>query len=80
MIVGAALPTTVFTHLEPAFETGVRRDASVRRQGRLTLPPGAELTLVARATDGSGALQPEEFRLPQPDGSTGWHHAAVKAG
>ena len=61
--------------LEPA--SG--RDTWVRWQGRFTLTPGAELTLVARATDGTGALQAEAFSLPQPDGGAGWHHAKVRA-
>jgi hypothetical protein len=30
-------------------------------------------------TDGTGALQPEKFCLPQPDGSTSWHHLTVRA-
>jgi hypothetical protein len=33
----------------------------------------------ASATDGTGAVQPEEFRLPQPDGGAGWHHVKVKS-
>jgi hypothetical protein len=55
------------------------RDTWVRWQGQFTLVPGAETTLVARATDGSGALQIEEFSLPQPDGGSGWHTADVRA-
>jgi hypothetical protein len=35
---------------------------------------------VSRATDGTGELQSEEFKLPQPDGSSGWHHVSVRAG
>jgi DMSO/TMAO reductase YedYZ molybdopterin-dependent catalytic subunit len=54
-------------------------DAWVRWEGRFTLKPGAEITLVSRATDGTGALQIREFSLPQPDGSSGWHHVKVKA-
>ena len=55
------------------------RDAWVRWEGRFTLEPGAELTLVSRATDRTGELQIEAFSLPQPNGSTGWHHATVKS-
>jgi DMSO/TMAO reductase YedYZ molybdopterin-dependent catalytic subunit len=55
------------------------RDAWVRWESRFTLAPGAELTLVSRATDGTGALQDEAFSLPQPDGSSGWHHTTVRA-
>jgi DMSO/TMAO reductase YedYZ molybdopterin-dependent catalytic subunit len=61
--------------LEPA----LGRDTWVRWHGRFTLDPGAELTLVSRAIDGTGALQIQEFSLPQPNGSTGWHHATVKS-
>ena len=61
--------------LEPADAT----DVWVRWGGRFTLAPGAALTLAARATDGTGALQIEEFSLPQPDGSNGWHTCEVTA-
>jgi hypothetical protein len=53
-------------------------DTWVRWQGRFVLTPGSEVTLVARATDSSGVLQAEEFSLPQPDGSSGWHHLVVR--
>jgi DMSO/TMAO reductase YedYZ molybdopterin-dependent catalytic subunit len=33
--------------------------------------------LHVRATDGTGATQPEQRRPPKPDGSTGWHSVAV---
>ena len=67
---------------EPAefLEPPAGKDVWVRWQGRFTLPPGAEATLVARATDGTGALQPEAFGLPQPDGGSGWHAIEVRAG
>ncbi len=55
------------------------RDVWVRWQGRFTLPPNAELTLVVRATDGTGALQTEAFSLPQPEGSSGWHSIEVRS-
>jgi DMSO/TMAO reductase YedYZ molybdopterin-dependent catalytic subunit len=61
--------------LEPA----PGQDAWVRWQGSFTLQAGEERTLVSRATDGTGALQSEEFSLPQPNGSSGWHHAKVRA-
>jgi DMSO/TMAO reductase YedYZ molybdopterin-dependent catalytic subunit len=49
------------------------RDVWVRWQGTFVVQPGQEaLTLVARATDGTGTTQPEPFSLPQPDGSAGW--------
>jgi DMSO/TMAO reductase YedYZ molybdopterin-dependent catalytic subunit len=60
-------------------EPPVGRDAWVRWQGQFTLPERAELTLVARATDGLGVLQIEEFSLPQPDGASGWFTTTVRA-
>lgn len=38
--------------------------------------PGA-YTLVVRATDGAGDVQPEEETATLPDGATGWHSATV---
>ena len=38
--------------------------------------PGAH-TLAVRATDGTGAVQPEERVTPFPDGATGWHTITV---
>jgi DMSO/TMAO reductase YedYZ molybdopterin-dependent catalytic subunit len=55
------------------------RDVWVRWQGRFTLAPGATVTLVARATDGTGGLQIEPFSLPQPDGGAGWCTNQVRA-
>jgi hypothetical protein len=60
-------------------EPPIGRDAWVRWQGQFTLPERAEVTLVARATDGLGVLQPEEFSLPQPDGASGWFTTTVRA-
>jgi hypothetical protein len=37
------------------------------------------VTLMARATDGSGSVQIEPFSLPQPDGSSGWPTIQVQA-
>lgn len=45
------------------------------RQWTLAWPdaePGLH-TVTVRATDGTGAVQPEERREPLPDGATGWH-------
>jgi len=53
-------------------------DAWVRWQSRFTIAAGAELTLVARATDGSGVQQPEGFSLAQPDGAAGWNSITVR--
>jgi hypothetical protein len=35
------------------------------------------VSILARATDGDGTLQPEAFDLPQPDGSAGWPSVEV---
>ena len=40
------------------------RDVWVRWQRQFTVAPGTDLTVVARATDGTGALQIEAFSLP----------------
>jgi DMSO/TMAO reductase YedYZ molybdopterin-dependent catalytic subunit len=37
-------------------------------------------TLTVRATDGTGAVQPEERVTPFPDGATGWHGVTVTVG
>jgi DMSO/TMAO reductase YedYZ molybdopterin-dependent catalytic subunit len=55
------------------------RDSWVRWEGRFRLPDQAELTLMSRAIDGTGAMQIEEFSLPQPDGATGWYSVDVRA-
>jgi DMSO/TMAO reductase YedYZ molybdopterin-dependent catalytic subunit len=60
--------------LEPA----AGRDCWVRWEGYFTLPAGTSTILVARATDGTGALQSEAFSLPQPDGASGWHTIEVR--
>jgi hypothetical protein len=36
--------------------------------------------LRVRATDGTGATQPEERARPFPDGATGWHSIQVTVG
>ena len=53
-------------------------DAWVRWRGTFQLSAGASALLVARATDGTGAVQDEAFSLPEPNGGTGWPH--VQAG
>jgi DMSO/TMAO reductase YedYZ molybdopterin-dependent catalytic subunit len=60
--------------LEPPAE----KDVWVRWEGAFTALAGEEMTLVARATDGSGTLQPEPFSLAQPDGASGWNHVTVR--
>jgi DMSO/TMAO reductase YedYZ molybdopterin-dependent catalytic subunit len=49
-------------------------DSWVRWRGTFQLQAGAPVTLVARATDGTGAVQDEAFSLPEPNGGTGWPH------
>lgn len=60
--------------LEPA----AGKDAWVRWEATFDLATGRAHTLVARATDGTGALQPEAFSLTQPDGSAGWNAIEVR--
>ncbi len=45
-------------------------DAMVRWETTFQMR-GAPVTLVVRATDGSGIVQPDDFGLPAPDGSWG---------
>jgi hypothetical protein len=37
-------------------------------------------TITVRATDGTGAVQPEERVTPFPDGATGWHNIVATVG
>jgi DMSO/TMAO reductase YedYZ molybdopterin-dependent catalytic subunit len=53
-------------------EPALGRDTWVRWIGRFRVDPASSVTLVSRATDGAHVLQPSDFSLPQPDGSTGW--------
>ena len=55
-------------------EPPVGQDAWVRWQGAFPYTAGTPVTLVARATDGTGQVQDEAFTLPEPDGGTGWPH------
>jgi DMSO/TMAO reductase YedYZ molybdopterin-dependent catalytic subunit len=64
---------------EAELEQAGGRDTWVRWRGRFNLAPAASLTIVARATDGTGALQEEVFTLPQPDGGAGWSSIDVRA-
>ena len=54
------------------------RDAMVRWEGAFDMP-GDDVTLTVRATDGTGEVQTEEIRLPQPDGASGRHAISVGA-
>jgi DMSO/TMAO reductase YedYZ molybdopterin-dependent catalytic subunit len=53
------------------------QDAWVRWRGPFRVTAGSPLTLVARATDGTAAVQDEAFTLPEPDGGTGWPHVQL---
>jgi DMSO/TMAO reductase YedYZ molybdopterin-dependent catalytic subunit len=55
------------------------KDAMVRWETMFSLPRGKRLTITMRATDGTGAIQAEEFQLPQPDGASGRHQITVSA-
>jgi DMSO/TMAO reductase YedYZ molybdopterin-dependent catalytic subunit len=62
--------------LEPA----PGKDAWVRWEAGVDLPPGATARLVARAMDGTGQPQTKEFSLPAPDGASGWNSIQVTVG
>jgi len=49
-------------------------DAWVRWRGTFAYMPGSKVALLARATDGTGAVQEQAFTLPEPNGGTGWPH------
>jgi len=53
-------------------------DVWVRWEGSFVVDGEQPLTLMSRATDGTGALQSEAFTLPQPDGGAGWHAIRVQ--
>jgi DMSO/TMAO reductase YedYZ molybdopterin-dependent catalytic subunit len=55
-------------------------DAWVRWRGSFNYVPGSRVALLARATDGSGAVQEQAFTLPEPNGGTGWPHLELPAG
>ncbi|MFN0072763.1 MAG: molybdopterin-dependent oxidoreductase [Chloroflexota bacterium] len=58
-------------------ESSPGTDAWVRWEAMLNLAPGSRVTLVVRATDGTGVVQTDEFKLPQPDGGSGRHSISV---
>jgi DMSO/TMAO reductase YedYZ molybdopterin-dependent catalytic subunit len=66
-------------HVADLVEPAPGHDTWVRWQGSFELGPGSRTRLVARATDGTGALQIEPFGLPEPDGGTGWPSVEVEA-
>jgi DMSO/TMAO reductase YedYZ molybdopterin-dependent catalytic subunit len=58
-------------------EAAAGHDTWVRWQGRFSIQAGAELTLLSRATDSHGDVQPQPFSLAQPDGAEGWNTITV---
>ncbi|HEV7216246.1 MAG TPA: molybdopterin-dependent oxidoreductase [Chloroflexota bacterium] len=62
-----------------ALKPGPGKDAFVQWEGSYSIAAGAMATLSARATDGQGNLQIEQFNLPQPDGGAGWDSIQVTA-
>ena len=60
-------------------ESPSSRDVWVRWEGSFTATAGQEITLSARAFDGDGTLQIEDFSLAQPDGASGWNSVTVRA-
>ena len=58
-------------------EPAVGKDAWVRWETSVDVQAGATIRLVARATDGTGALQTSEFTLPAPDGASGWNSIQI---
>ncbi|WBB79236.1 molybdopterin-dependent oxidoreductase [Micromonospora sp. WMMD882] len=61
---------------EATLASAVSADTWVQWSWQWTATPG-EHTLQARATDASGATQPEQRRPVAPDGATGWHTVRV---
>jgi DMSO/TMAO reductase YedYZ molybdopterin-dependent catalytic subunit len=54
--------------------------AWVRWRATLPAPPAGPVVLRVRATDGTGALQPEVPEPPLPRGAAGWHQVRIIAG
>ncbi|MFB6108437.1 MAG: molybdopterin-dependent oxidoreductase [Haloplanus sp.] len=67
--------------LSPALdETDVLGELDAWRQWQFTwAPPSGERTVLARAIDGTGAVQPREGRSPFPNGASGWVSVTVSA-
>ena len=58
-------------------EPPLGQDTWVRWEGEVEVLAGGALKLWSRATDGEGNLQVEAFRLPEPDGGSGWNSIEV---
>jgi len=61
-------------HAAELLEPAAAQDAWVRWRGSFSYAPGSRVALMARATDGAGAVQEQAFTLPEPNGGTGWPH------
>jgi DMSO/TMAO reductase YedYZ molybdopterin-dependent catalytic subunit len=55
------------------------KDAMVRWEATFSMPASGSVMLTVRATDGTGAVQTDEFVLPQPDGASGQDQITVSA-
>ncbi|MFC0526386.1 molybdopterin-dependent oxidoreductase [Phytohabitans kaempferiae] len=64
---------------EATLARSVSIDTWVQWMWRWDATPG-EHRLQVRATDATGAVQPEQRRPPTPDGATGWHSVGVEVG
>lgn len=64
-------------HPTDLLEPMAGRDALVRWASTIDLAPGRRVTFTVRAIDGTGEVQTDVFRLPQPDGGTGRHTISV---
>jgi DMSO/TMAO reductase YedYZ molybdopterin-dependent catalytic subunit len=63
------------TFIEPMAD----EDTMVRWQTTFGMPPSGSVSISVRATDGTGAVQTDEFVLPQPDGASGQDMITVNA-
>jgi DMSO/TMAO reductase YedYZ molybdopterin-dependent catalytic subunit len=63
------------TFLEPMAD----EDTMVRWRTTFSMPSSGGLNITVRATDGTGAVQTDQFVLPQPDGASGQDTITVNA-
>jgi hypothetical protein len=55
------------------------KDAMVRWESTFSIARGETITVTVRATDGTGAVQTDDFQLPQPDGASGRDAVTISA-
>ncbi|MDE3075766.1 MAG: molybdopterin-dependent oxidoreductase [Chloroflexota bacterium] len=67
------------TWRQATLEPALGKDTFVRWESTFAPAAGQTTTLICRATDGTGQLQPNQFSLPQPNGGSGWHSIDVRA-